>query len=88
MLVFLLSLCMQICFDQKLDNMKGCYFPRPHHGRIIKSLTFVTNKKHVAGPTGVTNTDFEARGIGQIVDVFGTCTQYFITSIGAYKKKE
>ena len=52
----------------------------------LLSLTFVTNTPHVAGPTGVTKADFETPG--EIVDVFGTCTQNFITSIGAYKKKE
>ena len=88
MLVFLSSLCMQIRFDQNLRNMKGCYVEHRMYGRITKSLTFVTNKEHVAGPTGVTDTHFEARGIGQIVDGFGTCTQNSIKSIGAYKKRE
>ena len=128
MLVFLLSLCMQLPFDQTLRNMKGCYFKHSIYGLslcilvktkclfssylcasrlllikpslIWKHLTIIIrimagllslsrllplNRMSWVQPLLLNLRQTESM---RFVDVFGTCTQNSIKSIGAYKKKE
>ena len=67
----LLSLCIQVTSHQTLRNLIASYYEHPDYGWIIKSLTFVTNRgRHVAGPADGNDAVFEARTIGDIVDVF------------------
>ena len=49
-------------------------------------LPNVSMTRQVVGPAYVTK--FETDGVGEIVDVLGTCTENSIKSVGIYKKKE
>lgn len=80
----------RVTFDQTLRNLIASYYEHPDYGWIIKSVTFVTtnNRRHVAGPYDRNDAVFEPHTVGDIVEVFGICTQHSIKSIGVHKKHD